>query len=276
MNRLIALAGLSLLVIMQNASAELPYQAALVAPGMVEPAKEERVVSAEIVGVINEIMVEENDEVKAGQVIATISNLEQTAKVSEARANEAEALANLKLAQQELQRQRNLSLTSAGRQSDLDHAVATADASKAILERTAAQRKWAEAMLDKTVLRSPIDGRVLRRYILTGEAVTNLPPTRIISIGDVQHLRVRAQVDELDIGRLKLGQPVIIKADGYPDLEVKGHVSKITLRMDERTVQTSRIRDRVDTNILPVVVDVDPGASLPIGLRVDTYFLAGE
>lgn len=244
----------------------------IVAPGLIEPAGEERVVGSEIIGVLKEINVEENDVVKAGQVIATISNDDQVARLAEAKANEAEAQANLIVANQDLSRQRQLAQNRTAAQSELERSQAKADAAQAILQRTKAQRALAEANLAKTILKAPINGTVLRRYILAGEAVTNQPPTRIISLGNLDLLRVRAQVDELDIGRLTIGQPVIIKADAFPALEAVGRVSKITLRMDERSVQTSRTRDRVDTNVLPVLVDVESSVKLPVGLRVDAYF----
>jgi HlyD family secretion protein len=244
----------------------------IVAPGLIEPAGEERVVGSEIIGVLKEINVEENDVVKAGQVIATISNDDQVARLAEAKANEAEAQANLIVANQDLSRQRQLAQNRTAAQSELERSQAKADAAHAILQRTKAQRALAEANLAKTILKAPINGTVLRRYILAGEAVTNQPPTRIISLGNLDLLRVRAQVDELDIGRLTIGQPVIIKADAFPNLEAVGRVSKITLRMDERSVQTSRTRDRVDTNVLPVLIDVESSVKLPVGLRVDAYF----
>jgi HlyD family secretion protein len=77
--------------------------------------------------------------------------------------------------------------------------VAIAQSNLALAEgNLAAQR----ALLEKTQLRSPIDGVVLERYLKTGETISIQPLLPILQVGDMRRLRVRAQIDETDVGRV--------------------------------------------------------------------------
>jgi HlyD family secretion protein len=220
----------------------------------------------------------------------------------EARAAVAEAAANLDLARREYDRRLPLAKNGASTQAALDQARSSLNANEARhsilterlalleagtrLEDIAAARAQvalaeanvalAEALLNKTFIRAPISGTVLRRQRIAGEAVTNVPPTPIAIIGDLRGLRVRAEVDETDFGRVSVGQRVEVTADAFPDRRFGGTVYRVSSRLGAKAVQTGRPADRVDTKILQVLLDLDPGVKLPIGLRVDVYFLNDE
>ena len=219
----------------------------------------------------------------------------------EARAAEAEAEANLELARREYERKVPLAKSGASTQAALDQATSALNATEAhrtvmserlgVMEagsRTEdveaaraqvalaeADVALAEALLDKTFIRSPVTGTVLRRYRAAGEAVGNMPPTPVAVVGDLSRLRVRAEVDETDVGRVTIGQRVEVTADAYPDRRFGGTVYRVSSRLGGKAVQTGRPTDRVDTKVLQVLIDLEPGTTLPIGLRVDAYFTGG-
>ena len=94
----------------------------------------------------------------------------------------------------------------------------------AALQLAQAQETEAVAAYDKTIIRAPIDGIVLRRFRKSGEAVGNLPPTPILELGARGPLRVRAEVDEADLGHLSVGQRVYVKASAFGDQRFDGVV----------------------------------------------------
>jgi HlyD family secretion protein len=220
----------------------------------------------------------------------------------EARAAVTETEANLDLARREYDRKVPLAKSGASTQAALDQATSTLNAIEAhrivMSERLAvmeagsrsediaaartlvglaeADVALAEALLDKTFIRSPVTGSVLRRYRAAGEAVGNMPPTPIAVVGDLSRLRVRAEVDETDVGRVTTGQRVEVTADAYPDRKFGGTVYRVSARLGGKAVQTGRPAERVDTKVLQVLIDLDSGTMLPIGLRVDAYFLGGS
>lgn len=130
----------------------------------------------------------------------------------------------------------------------------------------------AKGLLEKTFIKSPISGTVLRRYEKAGETVGLLPPTPIFQIADLSHLRVRAQIDEADVGRIAVGQKVSITADAYGSRRFTGRVSRIGLIMGPKNFRTEKPGERVDTNVLEALIDLDPTIKMPIGFRVDVIF----
>lgn len=145
---------------------------------------------------------------------------------------------------------------------------------RAALQLVQAQEKEAEGIYDKTLVRAPIDGIVLRRFRKTGEAVGNLPPTPILELGESGPLRVRAEVDEADLGRLGLGQRVYLKASAYGERRFGGVVARIAPELGRKRVFSGRPAEKLDTDVLETEIDLDSDVQLPIGLRVDVFFEA--
>jgi len=127
------------------------------------------------------------------------------------------------------------------------------------------------AQIEKTRLRSPIDGVVLRRYVAIGETVSVQPPTLIATVGDVSQLRIRADVDEADIARVVVGQKAWATADAYGDHRFHGVVTKVGMRLGPKEIRTDAPTERLDTRVLQVLIDLDHAVKLPVGLRVDVF-----
>ena len=85
---------------------------------------------------------------------------------------------------------------------------------RAAIALAEAQVDEAAVLLEKTLVRSPVDGVVLRRHLRAGESLAVLPvPSPIVTLGDVAARRVRVDVDEADIGGLRVGQAAWMTAD---------------------------------------------------------------
>ena len=118
-------------------------------------------------------------------------------------------------------------------------------------------------------MRSPIDGEVLQRIRRAGEQVTELGDTPILAVGDMSRLRVRAEVDEADIGLLRLGQAAYVQAAAYGERRFPGTVGRIGNLMGRKQVFSDDPSERQDTRVLEVLIDLEPDTRLPAGLRVD-------
>lgn len=156
-----------------------------------------------------------------------------------------------------------LDLLLAGtRQEDLDAAAAAVAAAKAQAERAAAE-------LEKTRIRAPIDGIVLKRVLNAGETVTALSPEPLATLGNLDQLRVRAEINELDISRVRVGAAVTVSSDAFSGQHFPGRVIRLARRMGTRTILSDDPSQRRDAKTLETLIELDPGAPLPIGLRVD-------
>jgi multidrug resistance efflux pump len=146
---------------------------------------------------------------------------------------------------------------------------------EAEVESARASLAEAEAMLTKTLIRSPIDGRVLRRYRKSGESVSANGEQPIVAIGNTATLHVRVDVDEADVSRLRIGQRAWVRAEAYGDQRFSGRVVRIGQALGRKNVRTDEPSERVDRKILETLVELDHGQSLPVGLRVDAYLDPG-
>jgi HlyD family secretion protein len=195
-------------------------------------------------------------------VVERRGTLAQTGFASSETVDHAEADYAAAIARENLMAQRLALINAPPRVEDVAIAQANVAEAKADIAN-------AQAQLEMTRLRSPIDGVLLKRYKLPGEAVTNLPPTLVASVGDIGHLRVRVQIDETDVARVAVGQHVLVTADAFGDRHFSGKVITVGTRLGPKYLKTEMPTERVDTKILEAIVDLDGNPPLPIGLRVD-------
>ena len=134
-------------------------------------------------------------------------------------------------------------------------------------ERAAAER------VAKCVVVSPIDGVVVRRYLDPGARVVAWSPRPIMTVADVSTYRVRVEVDERDVARIRLGQPADITADGFGGVTLHGFVSAIGSEMGRQHVRSGDPAEKADRDVLEAIVTLpSPGVRLVIGLRVTAIF----
>jgi len=217
-------------------------------------------------------------------------------RIAEAYWHEARAMAELA----EFEKKRVESLAQQGVASDkeLIHArenyaaaKARADGAQAAYERTTAgpsveeleiakaavaeaetHLKIAETYLAKTQVHSPIDGIVIYRHTEPGEVVLPDVPKPVLSIGNRDTLHVRADVDETDLGRVKVGQRIFATAEAFGPKRFAGTVVHVEQALGRRNFRTYRPTEKADTKILEVVIALDDGRELPLDLQMTVWF----
>ena len=136
---------------------------------------------------------------------------------------------------------------------------------KSTVVRTEVSYENAKISLDDTIVKSPISGTVISRPVEVGQVITS--PTSafgegsiIMTMADLSKVRVRALVDEIDVGKVQIGQKVSIKVAAYRDKEFIGTVSKIEPK--------AYIQQNVTT--FPVLIDINNEENLLlIGMNTD-------
>lgn len=220
-------------------------------------------VGSQLSGQIQEIAADFNSEVKPGQVLARLDAKTFEARVAQARADLAAAEAAVRnqeaaLAKAEavlrqtgraIERQRALAERRIASQSTLDTAIRDEEVAKAELavaraqiesaKATVAQRRaqlaQAEIDLDRTEIRSPIDGTVISRTVDRGQTVAaSLQAPELFKIAqDLRHIQIEAQVNEADIGAVAEGNAVAFTVDAYPERRFEGKVAQVRLAATE-------------------------------------------
>jgi HlyD family secretion protein len=159
---------------------------------------------------------------------------------------------------------------------DADARIEDRRRAEAAVATAQAQLAEARAYLEKTYIRSPLDGVVLRKLRHTGENVSTQFDSPIVTLADDSSLRVRLDVDETDVGRLRVGQPAFVTAEAYGNQKFTGHIMRVGRILGRKNVRTDEPSERVDTKILETLMELDPGQKLPLGLRVDAYVQSGK
>lgn len=147
--------------------------------------------------------------------------------------------------------------------------------SRADADVTAAEKNVSVSMekLQKCTIRAPISGTVLRIMTRAGESYSTLVPRPLFSLADDSIRRVRAEVDERDVGKVKMAQRIIVSADGFPGRRFDGRVIELAHVMGRKSVLSGDPAEKVDRDILEVIIELDQSAKeLPIGLRVTAQF----
>src|SRR5206468_421915 len=171
------------------------------------------------------LLVDEKSVVRAGDLIAEIRAEDTRAAIAQARARVRESEADIRLFETEVSRAEKLYESQVGTKQAADRARRDLDAAIARRETSSADARRLEAVLDKTVLRAPIAGVVTQRFVQQGESVKEQAP--IVTIADLRRMRIEAEVDEFDAGRVKLGSEVLVKAEGYDGQQWLGKVEEI-------------------------------------------------
>jgi HlyD family secretion protein len=280
-----------------TAKAGVIARAVIAAPGRVEAVSEEVRVGSELSGRLKVVRVEEGDRVQRGQVLAEIQNDDYRARVREEEATLAEREAVLNNAKSEAVRRRGLadrnviSRDEAERyerayqvaQAQYDQAAqhfALVDAdtreedrAKAEAQVATAEAQLAEARadLEKSYIRAPLGGVILRKLRHTGESVSTQFDSPVVTMADDAVLRVRLDVDESDVAKLRVGQRAYVTAEAYGDHRFWGRVVRVGGILGKKNIRTDEPSEHVDTKILETLVELDRGQRLPLGLRVDSF-----
>ncbi len=193
--------------------------------------------------------------------------LAQRKLISAEQAEQARAAAAVRRAQREKAAAAFAELVAGSRPEDI--AAATAALAVAV-----AERDRAAAELEKTMIRSPVDGTVLKRPLNVGETVTALAPVPLALIGDLHELSVRADVSELDLSRIRVGARALISTDAFPGQSFPGKIVRISGIMGKRQAISDDPAERRDDKTLEALIELDGHPPLPIGLRVDVRIAA--
>lgn len=247
-------------------------QAVLQATGYVT-ARRQATVSAQIIGTLTEVLIEEGDHVKKGQVLARLEDSAQEAQLNAARASAQAAQAQTLQIQAELaQAQRDMArqdeLVSRGLVSKqqaeqartrVDTLAAQLNAQRKQAQAAQAQVRVARVNYDYTIIRAPFSGVITAKTAQVGEIIApaaaggGFTRTGVGTIVDMDSLEVDVDVNEAYIGRVKPGMPAEAVLDAYPDWKIPSHVIAIVPAAD-RSKATVKVRvalDAKDARIIP-------------------------
>ncbi len=267
------------------------------AKGLVE-SENDFELSTQAAGIIAEVKVRKGDTVRKGQVLVVIDSAKVRAKLSmaEAMLREAEgrtyrAGATLEQARLEYERQKRLYDRDATTLGELQRAEERYKAAEgdiwdmksrpaevgaatvprtAQTERFAAEVAYYRALLKDYAVTSPVDGVVIERLKDPGESVDVGVP--VLSVIDPLRMRIRAEVEETDVGKVAAGQPVEAWSDAYPNKIFKGEVAKVLPAVKRKQQRTFDPTTSFDINTQEVHIHLNEYTGLQSGMSVTIKF----
>jgi RND family efflux transporter MFP subunit len=210
-----------------------------------------------ISGRLDAVTVRLGDRVARGQRLAKIEDRELQEQLKQTEASYAVAQAtirqrdaDLKLAQTNLERSRNLferQLIPKQTFDDTDAryqaALAQVDLAQAQLQAAASRLDELKINLSNTNITSPVNGFVAARTLDPGAWVT--PNTSFLSLVDISTVRLVANVVERDLRRIRIGMPAAVEVDAYPGEKFTGHIAHMAPILDPAT-RTAQIEIEID------------------------------
>lgn len=214
-------------------------------------AQRKAAVSTKATGRLEFLGVQEGSIVKAGEVLARIENKDVTATQDQAqanlratRANLEQGTAELRDAEVNLKRSEDLARKNFISSATLDAAKARFDKAQAAVASLNGAIGVAEANLratnvtvEQTLIRAPFDGVVLTKNANVGDIITPFSSAAdskgaVVNMADMSTLEVEADVSEVSLSKISVGQPVEIQLDAFPELRLLGKVSRIVPTVD--------------------------------------------
>ena len=257
----------------QNAGASSSGPASLLDASGYVVARRSATVSAKITGKVTEVLIEEGQSVREGEIVGRLDDTNIRAQFNQAqaqlglaKASHSQLKVQLANAERDLARKQQLREQNYVSQAEIDNAQTTLDDLKAQLE-TAARNidvsrqglDVAQKNLDDTVVRAPFSGVVTVKAAQTGEIVSPLSAgggftrTGIGTIVDMDSLEIEVDVNESFINRVHADQPASAKLNAYPEWEIPSKVIAIIPTAD-RAKATVKVRVgflQRDARILP-------------------------
>ncbi len=241
------------------------------ATGTIEPINKVEIKS-KASGLIEELKINESDQVKIGDLIARLDQKDTRNNYDQAVANLEVADANLKQKQSELTRKQELFNKGLISNSEFDIAKLAVVEAQAQLVRSRIDVDNSDIRLKETIVRSPINGIILTKDVETGQIISSgissvSGGTLIATVADMREVYVKADVDEVDIGKIAPGMKAKVVADAYPDKTFQGQVLRIAAQ--------SSVVQNVTTFEVTILVD-NAGGRLKAGMNATVDILVAD
>ena len=208
---------------------------------------------------------EVGDYIKKGAILARIDQRTPNNILAQAEADLGLSKVRLENAKSQLIRGEALHTEGSIADKDFEDIQENYASAQSAVVRTQVSLENANISLDDTIVRSPTEGTVISRNVEVGQVISSPSVavgggTILMRMADLGNVRVRALVDEIDVGKVKVGQDVSIKVSAYRDRQFFGKVAKIE--------HLAKVEQNV--TLFPILIDIENKENLLLlGMNTD-------
>jgi HlyD family secretion protein len=234
------------------------------ATGTVNPVNQVTV-GSQVSGTLENVYVDFNDHVTAGQLLAKIDPRNYESALKQARANLASAEASLTQAQLSSARAETLHAAQLLSYSDYLQAKTDLELARAKRDQVQASFEQAQTNLAYTTIAAPMSGIVVSREVEAGQTVAaSLQSPDLFTIADLSQMQVEVSIDEADVGKLDTGLAATFNVDAYPESTFEGRLVQVR----NQPVVSSNV-----TTYIGIVRVANPGMLLKPGMTANVKVL---
>jgi HlyD family secretion protein len=142
---------------------------------------------------------------------------------------------------------------------------------EAALTAARAELSAADAALERTRIRASSAGTVLQTNAKAGEMATPSPENVLFVVGNLASLQVRAEIEERDIGKVRVGQAAVIRSDAFQGKDFEGRIASLAQALGPSRIGQRGPRKPTDVDVLEVLIDLAGQPPLLPGMRVDVF-----
>ncbi len=208
---------------------------------------------------------EVGDYIKKGAILARIDQRTPNNILAQARADLELSKVRLENAKSQLSRGQALHAEGSIADKDFEDIQENFASAQSALVRTEVNLENSKISLDDTIVRSPTEGTIISRSVEVGQVISSPSVavgggTILMRMADLESVRVRALVDEIDVGKVRVGQDVSIKVSAYRDRQFFGKVAKIE--------PLAKVEQNV--TLFPILIDIENKENLLLlGMNTD-------
>ncbi|MBN4056745.1 efflux RND transporter periplasmic adaptor subunit [bacterium AH-315-J21] len=201
------------------------------ATGLVKPI--DRVeIKSKASGRIDFLPIEEGDIVRKNDIICRLDKTDVQADFDQRRADLDIAEAELKQAENNFARRQKLFEKKLISREELDNSELSVAQAKGKLVRSRVALDQAQVRLDETEVRSPLDGIMLKKFVEVGQIISSginnvSGGTAIAALANMSRVYIEAGIDEIDVGKVRIGQEARVVAEAYPRKKFSGQIIRI-------------------------------------------------
>lgn len=250
-----------------------PYEKTVAASGIIEAIDKNIEIGVPQSGLVKNIYVKVWDKVKQGQPLFCLDNRELQAQLLVQKAHVLSAHTNLERLQDQLHRLKSIEDSRAVSQEELRTRHFDVEVAKAQLESAEAQMTHTILLMECLVIHAPQDGVILQNNMRKGEFVVAGAPQPAMILGDIEHLQIRAEIDEQNASLVVPHMPATAFPKNNTLLAIPLHFERIEPYVIPKQSLTGVSNERVDTRVLQVIYTFDKHPTFPlyVGQQVDVF-----
>ncbi|HVU25441.1 MAG TPA: efflux RND transporter periplasmic adaptor subunit [Opitutus sp.] len=252
---------------------EKPYASSIAASGIIEALSDNVAIGVPEAGLVTRVYVQVAEHVEAGQLLFALDDRELQAQLAVNEANATVAAATLARLEDQLARLQRVNDPRAVSQDEVrtkEHDVAVAraecDAARALVAQS-------RVRCERLLVTAPRAGTILQLNIRPGEFASTAPKSPAIMLGDVEHLQVRADVDEQNASALQPGQSAVAYVKGDTTAPIALRFVRVEPFVVPKVSLTGASTERVDTRVLQIIYAFDrpKDRNVYVGQQVDLF-----